>query len=165
MVNPKVSTCFFLSFLMISFFIQSCSAIDQSVADEALVNAENVLASAYVAVAESENAGANISELLMRLGVAGSLLAEANNSYRVGNYDRAYLYAINCSDTVSGIVVEALILKSEAEELYNRNLFLAGAFSSFSLSVLLVLSLFGWRFLKNRYLKRVLGMKPEVRKS
>lgn len=165
MVNPKVSTCFFLSFLMISFFIQGCSAIDQSVADEALVNAENVLASAYVAVAEAENAGVNISEFLVRLEVAGKLLADANNTYRIGDYDKAYLYAINCSDTVSGIVFEALILKSEAEELYSRNLLLAGAFSSFSLSVLLVLSLFGWRFLKNRYFKRVLGMKPEVRKS
>jgi len=165
MVNPKVSTCFFLSFLMISFFIQGCSAIDQSVADESLVNAENVLASAYVAVAEAENAGVNISEFLVRLEVAGKLLADANNTYRIGDYDKAYLYAINCSDTVSRIVFEALILKSEAEELYSRNLFLAGAFSSFSLSVLLVLGLFGWRFFKNRYLKRVLGMKPEVRKS
>jgi len=35
---------------------------------------------------------------------------------------------------------------------------------SVGLSVLLILSLFGWRFLKEQYLKRVLGMKPEVRK-
>lgn len=157
--------CFIASILLFAWFIQACFAVDQVDAEESLIKAENDLASAYVVVAEAERAGANVFELLFRLEFAGALLASANNSYRVGDYDMAYLHATNCSNTVDGVVVEAAGLKLEAGEAYGERLFLTAALSSAGLSGLFVLSLFAWRFFRGKYVKRVLGMKPEVGKD
>jgi len=149
---------------MFSWFMTTCFAADKAVADEALIDAENDLASAYVAVAEAEGAGANVCELLAKLTIAGNLLADANNSYRLSDYDNAYSCAANCSNIVNGIISEASSLKLEAEQVYKERLFATAAMSSAGLSVLFVLSLFAWRFLKKKYFKRVLKMKPEVGK-
>jgi hypothetical protein len=127
-----------------------------------LAKAENDLSSAYASVADAEGVGANVSDLLTRLGSAGTLLAEAQNSYRVGDYEKAYLLAISCSDTVNNMVNEALTLKLGTEETYRQRLFFNAGVSSIGLSVLFVLSLFGWRFLRREHLKRVLELKPEV---
>jgi len=96
--------------------------------------------------------------------LAGELLAKAYNAYRLGEYDAAYSYASNCSSSISEIVSNATDLKQKAETAYDNRLFYTAAVSILALSLLFVLSLFGWRFLKEQYLKRVLGMKPEVRK-
>jgi hypothetical protein len=157
--------CFIAFILLFGGLIQICFAIDRIDAADSLAKAENDLASAYVATAEAERAGSNISELLVKLESAGALLASAYNFYTVGDYGEAYLYATNCSDRVDGIVSEAAGLKLEAEDAYRENLFVMATLSSAGLSMLFVLSLFAWRFLKNRYVKRVLEMKPEVGKA
>ena len=94
--------------------------------------------------------------------MAGELLAKAYNAYRLGEYDAAYSYAINCSSSISGIVSKATDLKQKAETAYDNGLFYTAAVSSLALSLLFLFSLFGWRFLKNRYFRRVLKMKPEL---
>jgi hypothetical protein len=60
------------------------------------------------------------------------------------------------------MVNEASALKVEAENTNHQKLFSYAEFSSIGLSVLFVLSLFGWRFLRKRHLKRTLEMKLEV---
>ncbi|MGQ9640605.1 MAG: hypothetical protein ACUVUF_00585 [Candidatus Bathycorpusculaceae bacterium] len=134
----------------------------QADVDQMLAEAENALVSAYVSVADANSVGANVSQLLVKLEYAGALLAEANNAYRVGDYERAFSLAINCSDAVNNVVQDALTLKSKAEEAHGQKMLFTAGVSSACLSVLFVLSLFGWRFLKKAYLKRVLEMKPEV---
>ena len=161
-VKYKSFFCFVMFILLFSWFAHVCFA---DKAEKALIDAENDLASAYVAVAEAEKAGANVSELLVKLRFAGTLLAEAYNTNRTGDYDKAYSFAINCSEGVNGIVDEALSLKLEVGNAYDGRLFMRTAVSSVALSVLFVLSLFGWRFLKRRYLKRVLRMKPTEGKA
>lgn len=161
MVKCKILICFVVFVLFFSWFVQVCFA-DADEAEEALIDAEEGLASAYVVVAEAEDAGANVSELVVKLEFAGALLAEAYNSNRTGDYDEAYSLAVDCSECVNGVVDEALGLKLEAENVYRGRLFVTAAVSSAALCVFFVLSLFGWRFLKGRYFKRVLGMKPEV---
>ena len=157
----KIALCFVL-FVLFSWFVHACFAVGQADANQMLAEAENALVSAYVSVAEANSVGANVSQLLVKLEDAGALLAEAQNSYRVGDYERAYLLALNCSNTVDNVVQEALTLKSETEEAQGQKLLFTAGVSSACLSVLFVLSLFGWRFLKKAYLKRVLEMKPEV---
>jgi len=129
------------------------------------MEAENDLTSAYIAVEEAEQVGANVSELLAKLKFAGNLLADAYNAHRVGDYDNACSYAMNCSNSVNGIASEAAGLKLEAEKAYGERLFTTAAASSAALSLLFVLSLFSWRFLKKGYFKRILRMKPEVGKT
>lgn len=165
MFSYKGAFCISILFLMCSWFVCVCSAVDKFDADEALANAESNLAFAYGSVAEAESAGADVSELIAKLKIAGSLLAEAYNFYRVGNYDEAYSYATNCSERVGEIVSEASTLKLESEDAYREGLLTTAGVSSAVLSVLFILSLFVWRFLKNKYFERVLGMKPEVREG
>jgi len=161
-VIKKFIACFFMVSVLVFSLVHACFAIGQVDAEEMLNKAENDLASAYASVKESDFAGANVSELLNKLEFAGDLLAEANNSYRVGDYEKAYLLAVNCSNTVSNVVYEASTLKLEAEEAYSQKLMFNVEVGSIGLSILFVLSLFGWRFLKKKYLEQVLEMKPEV---
>jgi hypothetical protein len=158
----KITRCFFLLFILCSCFVHACVAVGQIDAEQMISKAENDLSSAYASVADVDSVGANVSELLNELKSAGALLAEANNSYRIGDYEKAYSLAMNCSDSVSNMVYEASTLKSEAEKAYSQKLILNAEVSSIGLSLLFVLSLFGWSFLKKKYLKRVLEMKPET---
>lgn len=153
---------FILAILLLGCFANACFAISPSDAEEALRKAEENLASAYMYVAEAERAGANISELLARLVYAGGLLAEAKNSNSLGDYEKAYSLAINCSSALNNVASEASDLKLKAEEAYGERLMFTAGISSAGLSVLFVLSLFGWRFLRKRYVERVLKMKPIV---
>jgi len=163
-VKHKSFVCF-MFILLFSWFVHVCFAVDKAAVDGALIDAENDLASAYVSVAEAEDGGADVSELMVKLEFAASLLSDAGNSYRLGDYDKAYSYAVNCSNTVNGIISEASSLIEEAEQVYKERLFATVAMSSAGLGVLFVLSLFAWRFLKKKYFKRVLEMKPEVGKT
>jgi len=158
----KFIACFFMVSVLVFSLVHTCFAIGQVDAEEMLNKAENDLASAYASVKEADFVGANVLELLNKLEFAGDLLAEANNAYRIGDYEKAFSLALNCSDTVDNVVQEALTLKSETEEAQGQKLLFTAGVSSACLSVLFVLSLFGWRFLKKAYLKRVLEMKPEV---
>jgi hypothetical protein len=153
---------FILATLLLGYFAHACFAVSPTDAEEALRNAEENLASAYVHVAEAERAGADISELLARLVYADGLLAEAKNSYSTGDYEKAYSLAINCSSTVNNIASEASDLKLKAEEAYGERLMFTAGISSVGLSVLFVLSLFVWRSLRKWYVGRVLKMKPIV---
>lgn len=164
MVRRKSFVCF-MFILMFFWFAYVCFAVDKAAVDGALIDAENDLVSGYVVVGEAEKAGGNVSELLAKLRFAGTLLAQACNANRTGDYDKAYSFAINCSEGVDGIVYEALGLKLEAEKAYSGRLFMTTAVSSVALCVLFVSSLFGWRSLKKKYVERVLGMKPKVEKA
>ena len=165
MVKRKSFVCFVVFILVFSWFVHVCFAVDKVAVDGALVDAENDLVSAYVAVGEAEKAGANVSELLVKLRLAGTLLGQACNTNRTGDYDEAYSFAVNCSESVDGMVDEALGLKLEAEKAYSGRLFMTGVVSGVALCVFFVLGLFGWRFLKRSYLRRVLEMKPKVREG
>ena len=165
MVKRKSFACFVVFILMFFWFVHVCFAVDKAAVDGALVDAENDLVSAYVAVGEAEKAGANVSELLVKLRFAGALLGQACNANRTGDYDKAYSFAVNCSESVDGMVDEALGLKLEAENAYSGRLFMTTAVSSVALCVFFVLGLFGWRFLKKKYVERVLGMKPKVERA
>jgi hypothetical protein len=162
MKTYNVLEAFILATLLLAYFAHACFAASSADAEEALSNAEENLASAYVHIAEAERAGANISELLERLVYAGGLLAEAKNSYSTGDYEKAYSLAINCSSAVNNIALEASDLKLKGEEAYGEKLMFTAGISSVGLSVLFVLSLFAWRFLRRWYVKRVLEMKPIV---
>lgn len=161
-ILKKTIVCFFVLFVLFSWFVHTYFAAGQIEAEQMLAKAENDLVSAYASVAEADRVGADVSELLVKLGLAEVLLAEADNAYRVGDHEKAYSLAMNCSDAVNNVVYDALALKSEAEEAYSQRLLFSAVVSGLGLSVLFVLSLFGWRLLKKRYLKQVLKMRPEV---
>jgi hypothetical protein len=161
------SSCVLLLILLlvVCWILPACFGADENEAKSKIDQAEQNLASAYSAVSEAELVGANVSELKNKLGYGGEALAEAYVAFRVGDYENASVLAVQCEDLVSGIVDDAKNLKTETEKTSGEQLFLTAAGSIAALSFFFVLSLFGWRFLKNRYLKRVLSMKPEAGKT
>ncbi|MDH7563433.1 MAG: hypothetical protein QHH24_00915 [Candidatus Bathyarchaeota archaeon] len=158
----KAFTCLVVLAILFSFLMHGCYAVDKPDADKALKDVAEGIVSACLVVAEAENAGANVSELLADLESATAKLAEAYNAYRAENYDGAYFHAQNCSSIIANTASEAAVLKSEAQQNRDGRLFLTAALSSVGLSMLFVLGLFFWRFMKDRYLKKVLEMKPEL---
>lgn len=130
-------------------------------ASSLIAEADGSIRTAFVAVAEAEQAGANVSSLVMRLNEIGPVLTEANVAFRTGDYDNASLLAGRCVSLVDGVASEAQYLKNSAESARRNQLMLVTSASSVGLCVLFVVGLFGWKFLKWRFVKHALGMKPE----
>ncbi len=149
-------------FLMLSLS-KCCLALgyDSGQASSIIAEADNSVKATFAAVAEAEEAGANVSSLVARLDEAGTALSEANVAFRLGDYENASLFAEQCLGLMEGMGSEAKALKTSAEVARQNQLVLTTAFSSVGLSVLFVAGLFGWRFVKARFLRRALKMKPE----
>jgi type VI protein secretion system component VasK len=133
--------------------------------DEASIKvaaANNALTEAFTEVAQAEKAQANVTDLTLKLNEAGTELAKADNAFRVGYYDNAIIQAHRCVDLVQGVIVEAQSLKADAEIARRNQLMLTAAFSSIGLVALLGVGLFGWRYLRNRFVREAMKMKPEV---
>lgn len=165
MVKCKSFICFVVFILIFSWFAHACFAVEKADAEEALIDAENILSSAYVAVLEVEKSGANVSGLLMKLDSGGNFLAEAQTCYRNGDFDGAVYYADLSVRNVTGLVEEAGQLKALAISGYNERFFQTMAASGVAVVVIVLGSVVGWLIFKQRYFEKVLKMKPEVVKG
>lgn len=146
-------------------FVLKANAWSEDVASSAISQAEQVLASAYEAVLEAEQAGANVSGLLANLTVAGEYLASAHIWHRLGDYDNATLFANLCYEIGEGVKGEADELRVEAYGARVRGFWLTMTGSLVGVVAVVFGSFWGWRVFKRRYYRRVLGMKPEVAKD
>jgi hypothetical protein len=160
----KAPVLFLLVFMVFSLSL-TCLPFYVSATDEASLaigEADNALRMAFEAVLDAERAGANVSDLIVKLDEAGGLLAEAENAYRVGNFSEAVSRAEGCSVLADGVVGEALSLKSsalaDAQTAFWQNL----TFSCFGGATFLVVLFFVWGWSKRVYAEKLLRMKPEV---
>ena len=165
MVKCKSFICFVVFILIFSWFARACFAVEKADAEEALIDAENILSSVYVAVLEVEKGGGNVSGLLMKLDSGGNFLAEAQVCYGNGDFDGAVYYADLSVRNVTGLVEEADQLKALAISGYNESLFQTMAASGVAVVVIVLGSVVGWLIFKQRYFEKVLKMKPEVVKG
>ena len=131
-------------------------------ASSKIAEADNAVKQAFVATLEAEKAGADVSTLVAKLNEAEQLLTDANFASQVENYSGAIQLAEQCISSVNGVAEEAASQKSAAEKNHEKRLIATVVTTSFGLSLLLILSMLGWRFFKSRRLRRVLKMKPEV---
>ncbi len=83
-------------------------------ATSALARAEEAVVSAYQAVLETEGAGANVSDLLVRLNEAGGFLTRGRMAYDIGDFDSALDFAVHCQEKLNGFVVDADALREAA---------------------------------------------------
>ena len=148
---------FSLSLTRLPFHV---SASDE--ASSAIGEADNALRMAFEAFLEAERAGANVSDLIVKLDEAGGLLAEAENAYRVGNFSEAVSKADRCSMLAHGVVDEALGLKSSALADAQKAVLQTLTFSWVGGVAFLTVLFFVWGWFKRAYVKRMLRMKPEV---
>ncbi len=163
MADSRISLIYvFLFFLAFSVYgIKSCVAVSEEAA-VAIERAEAVLISSYRVVLDAEGAGANVSELVIRLNGAGELLAEAQVSYRVEDFEEAVLLAELCSEVGENVLDEAARLKSLAAVQGIQRFRWTVTVTIFGVAVVACLSLSAWLIFKRYYIRRVLSMKPEV---
>ena len=161
----SVVICLIVLVLLAGLFVPGCFAVDAVEASGAISEAEHDLSSAYVVVAEAQDAGADVSALLNKLGSAGTFLSEAYVTFRVGGYENASVLAKDCSNAVEGVAGDAARLKTDAERARSDSLFLAVAESGVGLILLLIFGFLGWKLLKRWYFKRALDMKPQLEET
>lgn len=152
-----VFMAFSLSLTRLPFYV---SASDE--ASSAIVEADNALRRAFEAVLEAERAGANVSDLIVKLDGAGRLLAEAENAYRIGNFSEAVSRAEECSMLADGVVGEALSLKSSALADAQKAVLQTLTFSWAGGVAFLAVLFFVWGWFKRAYAEKLMRMKPEV---
>ena len=158
----SIAVCLTVSMLLAVWLVPACFAVDAVEANTAIGQAERDLGSAYAVVAEAEGAGADVSVLLNKLGSAGDFLSEAYAAFRTGDYADANALAMECSSAVEGVADDAARLKTDAEAARSNRLLFAVVGSSVGLVLLVVFGFLGWKLLKRRYFKQVLGMKPQM---
>jgi hypothetical protein len=154
-----------LLFLAVTQLMPTCLAISSDEAGEAIEQAERNLGSAYIAVAEAESAGANVSMLLSKLRIAANLLSEAHMAFRIRDYDNSSSFAAASNHAIEGAVDEGVHLKEDAEREKINSFLLTAVLSVVGVILVLILGLLGWQYVKRVYFKQILGTKPRVEKK
>jgi hypothetical protein len=148
----------FLFFLVVS----SVFAVSSDEAQAAISRAESRMSLVYRSVLEAEKAGANVSSLLVKLNNGSALLSKAQMQYRIGNFSEAVSFADQCYDSLNGIETEADGLRDNAIMDRKQRMLISAVGSTLAISAVIFVSVFGWRFFKDKFHKRILEMKPEV---
>jgi hypothetical protein len=165
MRDYKAAVYSIILLVAVSWATPICLAQSETEAKQNIDQAEHDLAVAYGAVAETSTTGADIFQLVLRLNTSAELLTDANNAFNMGDYGNASSYAVECSIQLAGLVEDAQLLKAQTEAAFNTRLLFTLSSSGAALGVLIVLGVVCWRFLKRRYLRQMLKMKPEVVES
>jgi hypothetical protein len=126
-------------------------------------DADKALQRAFVAVADAEAAGANVSGLLAELDMAGRNLTEAEFVYAENYPSEAVTMADQCTALANAVADEALSLKSAAVLNERITSWQAVVFSLVGVFVFLMALVSVWLLFRHSYRSRLLRSKPEVR--
>jgi hypothetical protein len=163
----------FKTFLLLSLLaVFSSSCVLQAFAETSEVEArafmDNVnifLEKAYLSVGDAETAGANVTILKGRLVYAGQLLDAANASFRDGKFDDSVAFAQLANESLKGADQEASEAMTAARESRSQRFYWTVLESSIGISLVVFAVLVSWTYFKRSYVRRALGLKPEVRKN
>jgi hypothetical protein len=111
---------------------------------------------------DAERAGANVSGLILRLNEAGGILAEAEMALGNGDSSEAASKAGQCIGIAESVKSDADVLKASALEKAQTVFWTSLTFSVVGIVVFVVVLMLVWRWFKGGYVRRMLGMKPEV---
>ena len=152
-----------LLLVLFSMLMFSVSAADnQEDAASSISEAELWMAQAYDAVLAAESADADVSGLLIRLNDGAELLSEAHMAFDVGDFDDASGYAESMSEVDYEVVDEAELLEIEAANAQVQSSWEFLGVSVLGVSVVVVVSVWGYRFFKRHYYSRLSKMRPRV---
>jgi hypothetical protein len=111
---------------------------------------------AFNAVLEAEKAGANVTALSFQLNEAAGVLAQAENSYRTGDFNTASAQADSVLPVIQEVSTSALNAKQTAV-VSSRNAIWSSMTYTIIGILIFVLTLFlTWRWFKKRYIKNLL---------
>lgn len=152
----------FLGFVLVSHVPRGAAAVGDEVAAQAVLNEADLrLQEGFAAVLAAEDAGANVTVLAGRLTEAGSVLAGAEAAFAAGNFTGAVGLAGVCRDSAQSVEDDAGVLRGEALRAA------ASWWVLVSVSVLagacfVVVLFVVWRLFRRFYLKRLMGLRPEL---
>jgi hypothetical protein len=154
----SISKLFFVLLILSVFAAPICvsgafAAYSENTAASAIDRAEAAMVSAYEAVSDAEQAGANVSRLLDRLNVAGEHLDEAHMLYRLGNFDGAIHSADLSSEIGADVKNEAEELKIEAYGSWIRIVWIRIIGSIVGVIFVVFGAFIVWRVFKRRYVR------------
>lgn len=137
-------------------------AVDRDSAAQAVQRAETSIGLAYQGVLTAERAGANVSDLLVKLNLAGENLVDAKVALKQENFGAATNLSSICFDISENVKTEANNLRLEANGPMYLNVWLRMTSSILGLTVVGFGGVWTWRIFKKRYYRQVMDMKPEV---
>jgi hypothetical protein len=117
---------------------------------------------AFNATLDAERAGANVSGLIVRLNEAGGILTEAEMALGNGNSSEAAGKAVQCIGIAESVKSDADVLKASALDEAQTVFWASLTFSVVGIAVFVVVLVLVWRWFKGGYVRKMLGMKPEV---
>jgi hypothetical protein len=117
---------------------------------------------AFSAILEAEKAGANITDLLVKLNVAQGLLAQAENSNRIGDINAT----TNQADSVIPLAQQVTAAAQNDKQtalISSKNAFWSTiALTAIGAFVFVLVLLLVWRRFKRYYIENLSEAKPEV---
>jgi hypothetical protein len=159
----RASVSFLLVLALVGLFSHGVFVVRG--ADEASSNvgeADVAVRQAFNATLDAERAGANVSGLIVRLNEAGGILTEAEIALGNGNSGEAASKAVQCIGIAESVKGDADVLKASALEKAQTVFWASLTFSVVGIVVFVVVLALVWRWFKGGYVRRMLGMKPEV---
>jgi hypothetical protein len=117
---------------------------------------------AFNAVLDAEKAGANVTGLLAQLNVAAGVLAQAENSFRTGDFNTSAVQADNVLPIAQEVTNSAQDAKQTALVSGQNAFWFTIAFTEVGASVFVLVLFLVWRRFKRGYIKKLPGLKPEV---
>jgi len=154
----------FLGLLVLMVFALQGFVVWGSSGDDAVARlgeADDALGRAFVAVSGAEDAGADVSGLLVRLNVASGLYSSAEVALQNGNYTLAVERASDCVGLADGVFGDAGVLRGMALDAA-AGWWRVVIFSVVGACVFVGVLTGVWVYAKRRYSGHVLGLKPEV---
>ena len=160
----KLSSITLLAILMLSLcligFYPASAQTDQTTSK--LQAANSVVEHAFIVVLDAESAGANVTDLLVQLNYAEGVLAQAEISYRIGDFNKAAVQADNVLPIAQQVTIAAQNAKQTALD-SGQITFWSSIVSTVVGAFVFVLVLFlVWGWFKRRYFKSLSDAKPEV---
>jgi hypothetical protein len=153
MHNTHCKIVFLTILIGIFFLANSISyvfAIDESDVRSSIIENEEKIVTCYNAVKEANEAGANVTNLLSTLNVAGELLSKAKLAYSYGDYASAKNFSDQSKNMLKDFVDKAKELKENAEQARYWDFMLNFVGSALGALTILVGGFVLWTFLKKR---------------
>ena len=159
----RVSVSFLLVIALVGLFLHGVFiARGADEASSSVGEADVAVRQAFDATLEAERAGANVSGLILRLSEAGGILVEAEMALGNGNSSEAFSKAGQCVEIAESVKGDADVLKASALDGARTVFWMSLTFSVVGIAVFVVVLMLVWRWFKGGYVRKMLGMKPEV---
>jgi len=146
------------------FIFPSVSRVQgaKSEAVSRISQAEDYLEAAYFSLLEAERAGGDVSGLVVFLNTALEYYSEAERALEYGEYETVVQLAekvVEASNVVLEANIGVMVVSKDVKETELRNQFLL---SFGSVCFIILLGFVGWKWFKDYYTRRVMGLRPEV---